>query len=139
MRSPWTPTREQPLLTATREMPTQQRRLRMTINKQINKIIKKEHFNILHLTRRTWNRSWWSNSCVVKNTRQKLPLRLFLIIKLLFSNTYFPFLIVFLPSNGSRTGSIVSSRFSIKRTSPKAKAVSMSFKNLKIESESRKM
>lgn len=56
-------------------------------------------------------------------------------IGLKFKNTYFPFLIVFLPSRGSRTGSIVSSRFSTKMTSPKAKAVSMAFKNLKIQSE----
>ena len=135
-RSPRTPTREQPLLTAMRKahpaMKTQHSQ------KQINTIITKEYFNILHFIRRPWNRSWWSNSCVVQNTHQKLSLRLFLIIKLLFNNTYFPFLIVFLPSNGSSTGSIVSSRFSIKMTSPKAKAVSMSFKNLKIQSESRK-
>lgn len=49
--------------------------------------------------------------------------------------TYFPFLMVFLPSRGPRTGSTVSLRFSIRMTSPKVRAVSMAFKNLKVQSD----
>ena len=69
--------------------------------------------------------------------KETLVIKLICNIKymLKFRNTYFPFLIVFLPSSGSRTGSIISSRFSIKMTSPKARALSMAFKNLKIQLE----
>ena len=39
--------------------------------------------------------------------------------------THFPFLIVFLPSRGSRTGSMVSPMFSMSKVSPSEMACSM--------------